>query len=158
MGGNVYRNKEIYIKIISWTYRQASIRHILRNRYIARQILNRQADIQAVWQTYRQIHTTECPDTLCPPPQYNWAVQYHKPIYFPFPTSIPDLHADFQINNLIYLLHVSQLKGVSSYDQFNNNNNNLLHVMCFLILDQTHFCEKILLYFWGCYIKMAIKL
>ena len=64
---------------------------------------------------------TGCPDTLRPPPQHNWAVPDPKPIYFLDPTSIPDLHARFQITNLIYLLPVSTFemwKDASDFGTF----------------------------------------
>ena len=66
-----------------------------------------------------------------PPPQHNWAVTDPKPIYFLDPTSIPDLHARFQITNLIYLLPVTR----------------------FMMRDQGQFCEQNMLYFLGCYNK-----
>merc|ERR1712154_388959 len=71
-----------------------------------------------------------------PPPQHNWARPHPKPIYFHDPTSIPDLHARFQITNLIYLLPVTW----------------------FMMRDRGHFCEQNMLYFLGAITKMAIKL
>ena len=80
---------------------------------------------------------TGCPDTLYPPPQHNWAVPDPKPIYFLDTTSIPDLHARFQITNFIYLLPVTR----------------------FIMRDRGRFCEqKICFIFWGAITKMAIQL
>ena len=42
-----------------------------------------------------------------PPPQHNWTVPDPKPIFFHDPTSIPDLHARFQVTNFIYILPVT---------------------------------------------------
>ena len=75
---------------------------------------------------------------LAPPPpsQHNWAVPDPKPIYFLDPTSIPDLHARFQITNLIYLLPVTR----------------------FMMRDRGRFCEQNMLYFLGCYYKNGYKI
>ena len=69
------------------------------------------------------------PIPCAPPPQHNWEVPDPKPIYFLDPTSIPDLHARFQITNLIYLLPVTW----------------------FMMWDRGHFCEQNVLNFLGCY-------
>ena len=66
----------------------------------------------------------------------NWAVPDPKPIYFLDPTSIPDLHARFQITNLIYLLPVTR----------------------FMMRDRGQFCEQNMLYFLGCFNKNGYKI
>ena len=76
------------------------------------------------------------PIPCAPPPQHNWAVPDPKPIYFLDPTSIPDLHARFQITNLIYLLPVTR----------------------FMMRDRGQFCEQNMLYFLGCFNKNGYKI
>ena len=143
MGGNVYRNKEVNIDIHVlcseldiWadrhqTYTQQAL-GIQVDGHIGRQILSRQAARQVGWQAYRQVDISRQIENtytyyrlfryLAPP------YPKPKPIYSHDHTSILDLHADFQITNLIYLLHVMWfLSGIK------------------------HCCENILLYFWGCY-------
>ena len=86
--------------------------------------------------TFSRVDSTGCPDTLAPPPpQHNWARPHAKPIYFHDPTSIPDLHARFQITNLICLLPVTW----------------------FMMRGRAHFCEQILHNFLGCFHQNGYK-
>ena len=82
-----------------------------------------------ITQTHTDRHIQGVPIPCAPPPQHNWAGPYPKPIYFHDPTSIPDLHARFQITNLIYLLLVTW----------------------FMMRGRAHFCEQILPNFLGCF-------
>ena len=76
------------------------------------------------------------PIPCAPHPQHNWPVPDPKPIYFLDPASIPDLHARFQITNLIYLLPVTR----------------------FMMRYRGQFCEQNLLYFLGGYNENGYKI
>ena len=75
------------------------------------------------------------PIPCTPPPQHNWARPHAKPIYFHDPTSIQNLHARFQITNLICLLPVTW----------------------FMMRGRAHFCEQILHNFLGCFNQNGYK-
>ena len=123
--------------VVSWTYGQTGIRHILSRHQVYRQmdiqagryLVDRQQDRQAGRHIDRQtldrqrIHTYSQYYRLFR--QLAPTAQSHIPNLY---ILMIDLHADFQITNLIYLLHVMWF---------------LSWIKCC--------CENILLYFWGCY-------